>query len=1455
RLFRLGAQDHVLLLLMHHIAADGWSLPVLTRELVQAYTARVAGRAPGWDALPVQYADYTLWQRRVLGAEDDPQSPIGAQLAHWTEVLADLPEELELPADRRRPPVASHRGGQVAFGLDRELHARLTAFARERGASTFMVLQAAVAALLSRLGAGEDIPIGTAIAGRTDDALDGLVGFFVNTLVLRTDLSGAPSFAELVDRVRETDLTAYAHQDVPFERLVDALRPERSLARHPLFQVMLSLNSPDGAASGASAALPGLTVTGHPVGTGTANFDLLFGFAERRDEHGRPAGMSALVEYGSDLFEEATAAGIATRLERLLRAALAEPDRPVARIDVLDPGERRRILEEDNDTRRDLSQGTWPELFEAQVARTPDRIAVVDGERALTYTELNARANRYAHRLIALGAGPERFVAVALPRTADLVAALLGLLKAGAAYLPIDPNYPADRIEFMFADARPDLLVTTAELAAALPPTEALPLLVDDPATAEGIGKEPEHDPTDRDRTAPLHLTNTAYAVYTSGSTGRPKGVVVPHAGLAALAEGHVERFGLDADSRLLQLVSPNFDAAIGDFVMALLTGTTMVLGPVRGHVGGEELAELVRRHGVTHVTIPPTLLSTLDPATTPSLRGVLMGGESFSAELAALWARHGVRVVNVYGATESTVLTTMSEPLTGERAPDAGRPIVNDRIYVLDPGLNPVPPGVVGEAYLAGDGLGRGYLRRPVLTAERFVADPFGAPGDRLYRTGDLVRWNGEGNLEFVGRADEQVKIRGFRIELGEIESVLAEHPAVAQCLVVVHTDRQGSRRLVAYAVPSAEPAGADALRRHLAERLPEYMVPAAFVEPAAFPLTPNGKIDRKALPEPDFAAVTTGRGPRDAREQVLCELYAGVLGRERVGIDDDFFALGGDSIMSIQLASRARRAGLVVSAKEVFEHRTVAVLAAVATEVDDREQEEQGAGLGPTPLTPIIHYFAELGGPIERLSQWRVLRAPRDCDRERLTAVVQALLDHHDVLRLRVTTDPGAPTSGAGAGEAWRMEVTEPGTVRAEDCVRRVDLGGLDERAALREMAAQATAARERLSFERGLMLQVVWFDHGPDTPGSVLVHAHHLAVDPVSWAVLLPGFAEAWQDVTEGRTPALQAAGTSFRQWSRRLAEWARAPEREAELPYWEQMLASARPLVEDPGRDRSAETNENAAVVSVTVPSDVTEAVLTTLPGAFYASVDDVLLAALAIALADWRHGPGPAVLVDVESHGREEEVIGGVDLSRTMGWFAAMAPIGIDPGPFDLADALAGGRAAGDVLRRVKERRRSAPDHGLGYGALRYLNPATAPRLAGLPQAQIGFNYLGRSAEAESGHTGRAATEAADWAVLGDLAGIGGQDPDMRMPHELEIAAMTRDRASGPELEAHWVWPRGLFAEADVRALTEAWIRALRALAEHARRPEAGGHTPSDVALSELSQSEIDLLEAEWRSTE
>ncbi|MFE3210655.1 amino acid adenylation domain-containing protein [Streptomyces niveus] len=778
-LFQVGPDENVLMLLVHHIAGDGWSMGPLARDVLEAYTARTQGSQPQWTRLPVQYADYTLWQRELLGEESDPESLYNQQVSYWRQQLAGLPEQVTFPTDRPRPAVTTYEGTNLDFELDAELHRRLVRLARQSNTTVFMVLQAGMAALLTRLGAGTDIALGSGVAGRTDEALDDLIGLFVNTFVLRTDTSGDPSFDALLGRVREASLAAYAHQDVPFENLVELLNPQRSTSHHPLFQVALVLqNAPEG-----DFTLPKLRVVPEEVGIGRSRFDMLLSLAERRGEQ----GVTATVEYSTELFDRSTVEGVLARWVRLLEQVLADPSAPIGRAELLTGEERVRLLSGWNDTAADVPGVSLAGLFGEQVRRAPDATALEHGDTKLSYGELDVRANRLAHWLIGEGVGPERLVALELPRSVDLVVAVLAVQKAGGAYLPVDPDYPADRRAFMLRDAAP-LLVLDAE------------------AMARDVSGLPDTDPD-----VAVDLGHPAYVIYTSGSTGIPKGVVVTHRGVSSLARAQRERLEVTGTSRVLQFASPSFDAAFWELVVAYSFGATLVV-PDGDRLVGEALQELLAERHITHALIPPSVVSTLPPAAAEELTGfrcLVVGAEVVPSELVARWSVGERLVVNAYGPTESTVCVSMSGTLSGGGVVPIGRPVANTRVYVLDAGLRPVPAGVVGELYVSGAGLARGYAGRAGLTAERFVACPFEV-GVRMYRTGDLVRWCADGQLEFAGRADEQVKVRGFRVEPGEIESALSAADGVRQAAVLVREDTPGDQRLVAYVVPDLETAAA---------------------------------------------------------------------------------------------------------------------------------------------------------------------------------------------------------------------------------------------------------------------------------------------------------------------------------------------------------------------------------------------------------------------------------------------------------------------------------------------------------------------------------------------------------------------------------------------------------------------------------------------------------------------
>ncbi|MGK4582313.1 amino acid adenylation domain-containing protein [Kitasatospora sp. HPMI-4] len=1406
----LASGHHRVILTAHHILWDGWSLPVLVEELFTLYTH------DGDDSslpAPVPVRGYLAW----LAAQDRE----GAALA-WSEAL-EGPAEPTIVA----PQLGEGEAGpqlQLDLDLSAELTAELGERARSLGVTLNTVIQAAWGLVLARMTGRDDVVFGSTVSGRQAElpGIERMIGMTINTVPVRVRIRPQETLAELLARLQDEQSRLIDHHHLGLAEI------QQLAGTGPLFDTtMVYENFP--------LDLPALmALLGDELRLTAPESDDATHYPLRLQAG--PGLLSPALHlrlgYRPDVYTEAEAGRILERLSLLLTAVAADPAQPVGLVDLLSAEERHQVLLGWNGTDTDPvlagAGATLPSLFSAQAARTPQATALVFEDAELTYAELDERVERLARLLAAHGAGPERFVAVALERSVELVVALLAVHRAGAAYVPMDPGYPADRLEYMLADSAPALLLTTAATSRLLPASETPRLLLDLPETAaalDGAGVLRDATPG-----------NPAYMIYTSGSTGRPKGVVVTHAAIVNRLRWMQAEYGLGADDRVLQKTPSGFDVSVWEFFWPLIEGAALVVARPEGHKDPAYLAELIRTERITTVHFVPSMLQAFlleaTEADAAGLRRVICSGEALPRELQAQFqARFDVGLHNLYGPTEAAVDVSYwpCDPQAGPGPVPIGRPIWNIRLYVLDAALQPVAPGVPGELYIAGAGLARGYLGRPELTAERFVANPFGAPGSRMYRTGDLARWRSDGAVEYLGRTDHQVKIRGFRIELGEIDDALARHPEVAQCAVVVREDRPGDKRLVAYLVAAGQEAPDPAeLRAHLGRSLPEHMVPAAFVELPALPVTVNGKLDREALPAPDFGAESTGRAPRTPREELLCSLFTEVLGVGRAGAEDSFFDLGGDSIMSIQLVSRARRAGLAITTRDVFRHRTPAGLAEVATEVRTGTAEAPGAGIGPVPATPIVRWLAERGGPVTGFNQAMVVRTPAGLRVEDLTAALQAVIDHHDALRLRLTVQD---TDGD-----WQLEVTAPGTGLAADAVHRIPAAGLAEDALDTLQAEQAEAALTRLDPRTGRTVRAVWFDRGPDLPGRLLLMLHHLVVDGVSWRVLVPELERAWAAVAAGRTPAPEPVGTSYRTWARRLAEAALTPEREAELPFWRGLLAGGEPLLGERGLDAGLDTAATSGRLTLRLPADLTEPLLTATTSAYHAEVNDVLLTAFTVALAQWRGPADGGTLIDLEGHGREEDAVGGADLSRTVGWFTSLYPVRLDAGQPDPAASP----DLGAALKRVKEQLRSVPDKGIGYGLLRHLNPHAGAVLAEYPQPQIGFNYLGRFA---TGTTG-------DWQLL-PQTGEALPSADGRMPlaHALELNALTEDGPQGPELVATWTWAQGVLPERRVRELAESWFAVLRRLVEHTGRPGAGGRTPSDVPLAELTQDEVELLEA------
>ncbi|MFI6688244.1 amino acid adenylation domain-containing protein [Streptomyces sp. NPDC050485] len=1113
---------------------------------------------------------------------------------------------------------------------------------------------------------------------------------------------------------------------------------------------------------------------------------------------------------------------------------------------------------------------TFTELFERQVVAAPEAVAVVFRDVQVTYRQLDERANQLARLLVRRGIGPESVLGIAMRRSPEWAVTVLAVLKAGGAYLPMDSAYPADRLAYMVEDSAARLILADVATAGELPELPVPVLRLDDPAIARSVAAL-DPAPLTADERIPASVTNTAYVIYTSGSTGRPKGVLVTHTGFGSLLATQTDRLKVSAGSRVLQFASPSFDASVWELCMGLLSGATLVLADKDQLAPGSPVADTIAAYGVTHVTLPPPVLAAVPAGSLATVETLVVAGDATSPELAATWSA-GRRMINAYGPTETTVCATMSTPLPGDgQVPPIGTAIANAHTYVLDAELRPVPAGVTGELYVSGAALARGYLGRPGQTSGRFVACPFGAPGERMYRTGDLAEWTPDGDLVFHGRADTQVKIRGFRIEPHEIEAALETHPGVAHAAVIAH-EAAGSGRgkqLVGYVVPARSEAadtsaqqgayGAIAfesgfavgeLRPFLAQRLPDYMIPATFTVLDQLPLTPNGKLDKAKLPEPEFRGAVY-RAPRTEHEEILTGLFAELLGLDQVGIDDDFFAIGGDSIQSIQVVTRARAHGLVLSSREIFERRTVAELAEVVAANGESGagavlEELEGGGTGWMPLLPVAQWIREWGPGFDRFLQAMVLDLPEGIDRTRLAATVGAVLDRHDLLRSRLVAD-----NGGG------LLVTPPGSVQADPLIRRVECDGRWDESWTRTLLGELDAAAERLDPAAGVVAQFVWFDPAPGEgtgAGRLLVALHHLVIDGVSWRILMPDFAAAWEQIKAGATPRLPDVATSVRRWAHALADEAVTPRRIAELKLWRSIVEGPDPVLGTRRLDPGLDVVSTVEKTHVELPAVVTEALLTAVPAAYRGGVNDGLLAGLALALAQWRATRGveeSSALVRLEGHGREEDVAPGADLSRTVGWFTSAFPVRLDLAGADLQDAFAGGPAAGRVLKAVKEQLRSIPDKGIGYGLLRHLNPRTAGLLRQHPIGQVGFNYLGRFSSAADmpEHLRGLGWTQADVAELAELDA--GQDPRMPAPAELDINASVTDTPQGPRLGAVFAAPTGVLTPAEVREIADLWCAALSGLARHVAEQGAGGLTPSDLPLVTVGQSDIEAWEERY----
>ena len=1385
-LITMPGNRHRLVLTIHHIVIDGWSLPILLQEIFASYYGQ---RLPA----PVGYRSFVSW----LACQDRDVAQ-----ATWREVL----DGFQTPT-LVAPPASAGRRDVATFRVPESTTRAVTELARSQRTTINTVLQAAWAQLLTSLTGQQDVAFGTAVSGRSVDlpGADSLVGLLINTVPVRANTTATTTVADLLGQLQRFHNDTVEHDHL-------ALGDIHRLTGHDqLFDTLLVYENypidPSTFMNVADLAVTDFTSREYN------HYPLSF-VASPGDE------MGLRVEFDTDVFHAAAVATLVERFQHVLEAMAADPTQRLSAIDVLDASEHAQLDAWGN--RAVLTQpaavlGSISEAFAAQVARTPDAVALTCGGSQWSYHELDEASNRLAHVLAERGAGPGRNVALLLPRSAEAIVAILAVIKTGATYLPIDPAHPDARVSFVLADAAPVVGVSTAELRDRLG-SEMPVVLVDDPAIAAAA-------------VTPLvgaAADDIAYIIYTSGTTGTPKGVAIPHRNVTQLLATLDAEVGLGG--AWTQCHSLAFDYSVWEIWGPLLYGGRVVMVADSVVRSPEELHALLVSEHVGMLSQTPSAFEALQTADALypelgqqlSLQTVVFGGEALEpARLSAWMHRHpGLpRMVNMYGITETTVHASFRE-ITGadvERASSPiGVPLAHLGFFVLDSWLRPAPVGVVGELYVAGGGLAAGYLGRADLSATRFVACPFGAPGARMYRTGDLVRWNAEGELEYMGRADEQVKIRGYRIELGEIQAALAGLAGVESAAVIAREDRPGDKRLIGYVTETTSGAvDVAAARTVLAERLPAYMVPAAIVVLEALPLTVNGKLDVRALPAPEYQDADQYRPPADAVEEILAGIYAQVLGVERVGVDDSFFDLGGDSISSMQVVARARAAGLILRPRDVFVEQSVARLAAVANFAggDGGVIDE---GLGAVVATPIMRWLHDLDGPVDEFNQTVVLQAPAGVGQADVEAVLQALLDRHGTLRLRVEDDD--------AGQ-WSLSVPEVGSVAARECLEAVSV-----------LSAQTLAAgRSRLDLAAGRMLHALWV---PESRRLALI-VHHLAVDAVSWRILLEDINIAWAQHHSGQSITLPTGGTSFARWSNLLDGQSRSAAMTGLADSWRQVTAVPAAL---PAVQPELDTYASAGQLSVSLDAETTRQLIGEVPTAFHAGVQDILLIAFGLAVKEFLGTGATPVAVDVEGHGRDEELARDVDLSRTVGWFTTKYPVALSLGQIAWEQVRTGDAALGGVIKDAKEQLRALPD-GLTYGLLRYLNPDVGLDAA---DPSIGFNYLGRLG-AGAGELGEDL-----WRIDGEAAELTALAAAVATPlgHTVELNAGTMDTEAGPTLHASWTWATSALDEVEVARLGGLWFEALSGICALVQSG-GGGLTPSDVLPARLTQAQLDELAEEY----
>ncbi len=1395
-----GSDNYILLFIFHHIIIDGWSINIFFQELFTLYQAFLSGLDSPLTPLSIQYADFAVWQRQWLQGEI-----LEKQLNYWQKQLSNSPPLLELPTDYPRKAVPSLKGHSIPFTIDGEITAKIKHLSQKLGVTPFMTLLAGFNVLLYRYTQQQDILIGTPVANRNYKEIEPLIGFFVNTLVVRNYLDEKLSFQEFLLQVRNVVLEGYGNQDVPFEQVVDALEIERSLSYNPLFQVMFALrNSPI-----SSEEQAGLKISPMTVENVNIKFDLSLILEEINTENG--SYLEGFFEYNSDLFAPERIKRMVGHFHTLLTGIINNSEETIGKLPLLTEPEKQQLLFDWNQTKKSYPQDKCiHQLFEKQVTKNPDAIAVVSENESLTYQELNQKSNQVAHYLKSLGVQSNQLIGICLERSPLMIIGFLGILKAGAAYVPLDANYPPERLKYMLEDSEVSVLLTETKLEH----------LVSDYQQCQRIYLDSQWDHINsfskENPVCEITPENFVYVIYTSGSTGKPKGVLIQHQNLLNLVFWHQNSFNLSEKDRATQLAGIAFDASVWEIWPYLTCGASLYIVPQDIITSPPLLKDFLCDHQITVSFVPTPLAEVMitdEWERDCCLKFLLTGGDKlnhFPADSLPF------TVVNNYGPTENTVVSTsqkLTPDLISQKDPPIGRPLDNTHIYILDQCQQPVPIGVTGELYLSGTGLAYGYLNRPDLTKTRFIPNPFSPKQDsRLYKTGDLVRYCHDGQIEFVGRIDDQVKIRGFRIELGEIETVINLYPQIQEAIVIAKQEATGLKRLYAYFI-SSQPLNTSELRHFMADKLPQYMIPAFFIQLDAFPLTANGKIDRLALPNPDTSTEekeeTAKIPPSTEIERILVNVWQDVLEHKNIGVNDNFFELGGDSILAISIVAKASQSGLQILPKQLFSHQTIAQLASVVEKIS-KPQIKQELVTGKVQLTPIQQWFFEQNLPeVHHFNQSICLEVPTNIQTDLLKKAFFNLLKHHDALRLRFVKEQ----------DKWQQ-------YNSDDCqslvFEKVDLSSLSPIEQLTKMTELDKKYQGSLNLEKGSLMAVVFFNLGGTA--RLLIIVHHLSIDGVSWRILLDDLAQSYQQLVSDETIKLPAKTTSFKDWAEELQNYAQNTEHQSQLKYWLNFDSSQfLPLPVDEKADRSSNIVANAKTVSFTLSEEQTHSLLQDVSKTYNTQINDVLLTALVQVFADWTGYSH--LLIDLESHGREN-LFESLNLSRTVGWFTSLFPIFLKAENLD---------SLGDCLKSVKEQLRKISNHGFDYGIAYYLNPNAEIKsvLQSYPKPEISFNYLGQFTRHQLGLV--------EWKFSQEITSFI-HSPLGERSHLIDINAIIIDG----KLEMEWQYTETCHQKTTIEKLLNAYKISLEKIIGHCMSSE-GDYTPSDFPNAHLTQEDLDDL--------